>query len=79
MTEHERRVNDKDIKAFENNEQKIHSYLPGQKSNEVTVQDKYLNKLSILDKKIGGDGKDFYSIASTTTRSNESIVTYFLY
>ena len=45
MTEHERRVNDKDIKAFENNEQKIHSYLPGQKSNEVTVQDKYLNKL----------------------------------
>ena len=28
MTEHDRRINDKDIKAFENNEQKIHSYLP---------------------------------------------------
>ena len=49
------------------------------------MQDKYLNKLSILDKKIGGDGKDFYSIsniattAASNTRSKEPIVTYFLY
>ena len=43
------------------------------------MQDKYLNKLSILDKKIGGDGRDFYSIIaadSITTACHQSVVSY---
>ncbi len=45
MTEHERRINDKDIKAYENMDNKMYSYLPGFKSTETTLQDKYINKL----------------------------------
>ena len=34
MTEHERRVNDKDIKAYEVRDNKMYGMLPGFRSNE---------------------------------------------
>ena len=46
MTEHERRINDKDIKAFVSMDNKtVNSMIPGLKSHENNLQDKYLNKL----------------------------------
>lgn len=38
MSEHERRVNDKDIKAYENMDTKnLYSYIPGIKNHESSV------------------------------------------
>lgn len=46
MTEHERRVNDKDIKAYvEMDNQNIYTKIPGVKSHENELQEKYLEKL----------------------------------
>jgi hypothetical protein len=46
MSEHERRVNDKDIKAYEVMDTSVsHAKIPGIRSNEPTLQEKYINKL----------------------------------
>jgi len=46
MTEHERRVNDKDIKAYENRDtQNIYSQIPGIKGHDQQLQEKYVNKI----------------------------------
>lgn len=46
MSEYERRVNDKDIKAFEDcDKQQIYTQLPGFKSLDKSVQDRYIDKL----------------------------------
>lgn len=46
MTEHERRVNDKDIKAYEvMDTNTLHGKLPGFKGNDQSIQDKYVDKL----------------------------------
>ena len=46
MTEHERRVNDKDIKAYEVMDTKaIHSKIPGIKSHDQDLKDRYLEKM----------------------------------
>jgi hypothetical protein len=46
MTEHERRVHDKDIKAYiTGDNQSVYSKVPGVKSSEQTLQDKYIQKL----------------------------------
>lgn len=48
MTEHERRVNDRDIKAYENmdNMTTSNAQIPGSKSPGYTgLQDKYINKM----------------------------------
>lgn len=46
MTEHERRVHDKDIKAYvEMDTQNVYTKIPGVKSHENDLQEKYLEKL----------------------------------
>jgi len=46
MTEHERRVNDKDIQAFEVADTKnLYGKLPGFRSHEQDLQNKYLEKM----------------------------------
>ena len=46
MSEHERRVNDKDIKAYEVMDTQVsYAKIPGMRSNEQNLQDKYINKL----------------------------------
>lgn len=45
MTEHERRVNDGDIKAYENNDRHtLNSKLPGFNVGSQAVQDRYIEK-----------------------------------
>ena len=45
MTEHERRVNDRDIKAYENNDTRtLNAKIPGFKSLEHDAQDRYIDK-----------------------------------
>lgn len=45
MTEHERRVNDGDIKAYENNDRHtLNAKLPGFNVGSQAVQDKYMEK-----------------------------------
>ena len=45
MTEHERRVNDGDIKAYENNDRStLNSKLPGFNVGNSAVQDRYIDK-----------------------------------
>ena len=40
MTEHERRINDADIKAYEDMDTKnMHSRVPGIRSNDPSLQD----------------------------------------
>jgi hypothetical protein len=46
MTEHERRVNDKDIKAYEVMDTvNLHGKLPGFKGAEQNLQERYVNKI----------------------------------
>ena len=45
MTEHERRVNDKDIKSYEKMDQQIHSKIPGIKGYDQDLQEKYIGKM----------------------------------
>ena len=46
MTEHERRVNDRDIKAYENMDtHAVNGMIPGIRQNGPTIQDKYVDKL----------------------------------
>lgn len=46
MSEHERRVNDRDIKAYEVNDTSLsNASIPGVRSNNHNVQEKYINKI----------------------------------
>ena len=46
MTEHERRVNDRDIKAYvEGDRGNIYSKVPGVKGHDSQVQERYIDKI----------------------------------
>lgn len=54
MTEHERRIHDKDIKAYvEMDTSNIYSKVPGVKTHENELQEKYLEKL-FSNNSVGG-------------------------
>ena len=44
MTEHEKRVNEKELKAYECMDNNSYSMLPGFRSNLEMAQDKFLEK-----------------------------------
>lgn len=46
MTEHERRVNDRDIQAYEDcDTSNLYSKIPGIKGNEQEAKEKYMKKM----------------------------------
>jgi hypothetical protein len=45
MSDYERRVNDRDIKAYVEMDNQIVSNIPGIKNNNVDIQEKYIDKL----------------------------------
>jgi len=56
MTEHERSVNDRDIRAYESMDTKnLYGKLPGFRGHEQAMQDKYIDRMF---KKRGGFGED---------------------
>lgn len=46
MTNHERRVNDKDMKAYEEMDTKtLNSKIPGIRTNDQNLQERYIEKM----------------------------------
>jgi len=73
MTEHERRVNDKDIKAYEvADTRNLYGKLPGNRGHEQERQEMYLNKLftqqTSLTGSINPTSRQAYLNASPMTR-----------
>lgn len=46
MTNHERRINDKDMKAYEEMDTKtLNSKIPGIRTNDQNLQERYIEKM----------------------------------